>query len=162
MSTTQLLGGGYPSRRTRMMTCIPYIKASDLVRMSNEVMPSGSKVRPITVTSDNVTMQVVESATFYPHEAVSKVGTDTTRYLQLQPNHKYTLIVKSSVPMVRFNYIITYEAMAAAVPGGGTPTNIRFASGDPSEYTTTFTTGASGLVWIYLASTNGYVTAQIK
>lgn len=144
------------------MAFIPYIKASDLVRMSNGVMTVGATVRPITVASDNATMQVVESSTFYAQDTVSKVGTDTTRYLQLQPNHKYTLIVKSSVPMVRYNYIITYEAMAAAVSGGGTPTNIRFASGNPSEYITTFTTGASGLVWIYLASKVGYVTAQIK
>ena len=141
-----------------MIAQIPYIKASELVR-TNANIYNGNK--PAMTAIDANTVNITSLANLYARDFNNRVW-EPERFIQLLPNHKYTLIVKTSGTFKNYNYIITYEALLAAKGTSSNPSGyIRFQSGG-NTYTRQFTTGASGKMFIYIGGQVGQITVQIK
>lgn len=140
-----------------MIAQVPYIKASELVRIDEKINNSRA---PVMTAIDDKTVSITSAYTGYASDFRTRLNED--RFLQLVPNKKYTIIVESSVTMNNYNYIITYEAWKRAVETSGTPSAVRFQTGSPKTVTKQFTTGASGKVHIFIGSKVGQVRIQIK
>ena len=133
-----------------------YIPAADLITM-DALIQSGKT--PVMSALDKNTVDVTSVVALYAKDFNSRLS--DSRFIQLLPNHTYTIIVTSSSAMTNWNYIITYEAWQAVVGTTTAPANKQFRSGGTS-YQTTVKTGASGKLFIFVGGTKTQFKVQIK